>query len=140
MESAIFISGALQTGQVSMRHEFLRSSELGALRFSELASASFKNESFGSYKSAHLTGPHCTEQFVKNATLPLRAVLCVRAYRKFTGLYDFALLAASTDEPLMSLQSRIDARGVSYANGMRVTRTFLEALSRAPSTTGTRKP
>ena len=40
----------------------------------------------------------------------------------------------------MSLQSRIDARGVSYANGMRVTRTFLEALSRAPSTTGTRKP
>ena len=34
MESAIFISGALQTGQVSMRHEFLRSSELGALRFS----------------------------------------------------------------------------------------------------------
>jgi len=72
--------------------------------------------------------------------LPLRAVLCVRAYRKFTGLYDFALLAASTDEPLMSLQSRIDARGVSYANGMRVTRTFLEALSRAPSTTGTRKP
>lgn len=130
MESAIFISGALQTGQVSMRHEFLRSSELGALRFSELASASFKNESFGSDKSAHLTGPHCTEQFVKNATLPLRAVLCVRAYRKFTGLYDFALLAASTDEPLMSLQSRIDARGVSYANGMRVTRTFLEALSR----------
>ncbi|MGK5019448.1 S1 family peptidase [Janthinobacterium lividum] len=140
MESAIFISGALQTGQVSMRHEFLRSSELGALRFSELASTSFKNESFGSYKSAHLTGPHCTEQFVKNSTLPLRAVLCVRAYRKFTGLYDFALLAASTDAPLMSLQSRIDARGVSYANGMRVTRTFLEALSRAPATGGTGQP
>src|SRR5450830_1922453 len=136
MESAIFISGALQTGQVSMRHEFLRSSELGPLRFAELASASFKNESFGSYKSTNLTGPQCTEQFVKNATLPLRAVLCVRAYRKFTGLYDFALLAASADEPLMSLQSRIDARGVSYANGMRVTRTFLEALSRESS----RKP
>ena len=140
MESAIFISGALQTGQVSMRHEFLRSSELGALRFSELASASFKNENFGSYKSANLTGPHCTEQFVKNKTLPLRAVLCVRAYRKFAGLYDFALLAASTDEPLMNLQSRIDARGVSYANGMRATRTFLEALSRAPSTNSSRKP
>ena len=130
METAIFISGALQTGQVSMRHEFLRSSDLGALRFAELASNSFRNESFGSYKSAHLTGPHCTEQFVKNKTLPLRAVMCVRAYRKFAGLYDFALLAASTDAPLMSLQSRIDARGVSYANGLRVTRTFLEALSR----------
>lgn len=130
METAIFISGALQTGQISIRHEFLRSSELGALRFAELASTSFRNENFGSYKSAHLTGPHCTEQFVKNKTLPLRAVMCVRAYRKFAGLYDFALLTASTDEPLMSLQSRIDARGVSYANGLLVTRTFLEALSR----------
>jgi len=66
--------------------------------------------------------------------------MCVRAYRKFTGLYDFALLAASTDEPLMNLQSRIDARGVSYANGMRVTRAFLEALSRTPSPTGARQP
>lgn len=140
MESAIFISGALQTGQVSMRHEFLRSSELGALRFAELASTSFKNESFGNYKSAHLTGPHCTEQFVRNASLPLRALVCVRAYRKFPGLYDFALLAASTDEPLMNLQSRIDARGVSYANGLRVTRTFLEALSRTPSAKLAGKP
>jgi len=131
METAIFISGALQTGQISIRHEFLRSSELGALRFAELASTSFRNENFGSYKSAHLTGPHCTEQFVKNKTLPLRAVMCVRAYRKFAGLYDFALLTASTDAPLASLQSRIDARGVSYANGLRVTRTFLEALSRS---------
>src|SRR5471032_1435324 len=130
MESAIYISGALQTGQVSMRHEFLRSSDLGALRFAQLASTSFKNESFGSYKSTQLTGPQCTERFVKNASLPLRAVLCVRAYRKFPGLYDFALLAASTDEPLMNLQSRIDVRGVSYDNGMRATRTFLEALSR----------
>jgi hypothetical protein len=48
-------------------------------------------------KSANLTAP-LHEEFVKNKTLPLRAVLCVRAYRKFAGLYDFALLAASTDQ------------------------------------------
>jgi hypothetical protein len=29
----------------------------------------------------------------------------------------------------MSLQSRIDARGVSYENGLRLTRVFLESLS-----------
>jgi hypothetical protein len=68
--------------------------------------------------------------FVKNQTLPLRAVLCVRAYRKFTGLYDFALLTASTDESMMNLQSRMDARGVSYDNGMRATQAFLQALAR----------
>ncbi|WP_317205113.1 serine protease, partial [Janthinobacterium sp.] len=131
MESAIFISGSLQTGQISMRHEFLRSTTLGPVRFAELAGAAFKNEQFGNYKDAHLTGPSCTEQFVKNRSLPLRAVLCVRAYRKFAGLYDVALLTASTDSALMSLQSRFDARGVSYDNGLRGARVFLDALARA---------
>jgi hypothetical protein len=106
MESAIFVSGSLQTGQISIRHQFLRSTSLDKLRFAQLASASFKNEHFGSNKDSRLTGPNCTEDFVKNKDLPLRAVLCVRAYRKFAGLYDFALLTASTDQGLMSLQSR----------------------------------
>ncbi|SFU54048.1 S1 family peptidase [Pseudoduganella namucuonensis] len=130
MESAIFVSGSLQTGAIGIRHQFMRSAGLDRVRFAQLSSASFKNEGFGSNKDSRLTGPQCTEQFVRNATLPLRAVLCVRAYRKFDGLYDFALLTASTDEGLMNLQSRLDARGVSYENGMRTARAFLEALAR----------
>jgi S1-C subfamily serine protease len=132
MESAIFVSGSLQTGQLSIRHQFLRGAGLDKLRFAQLASASFKNEHFGNNKDARLTGPNCTEDFVKNKDLPLRAVLCVRAYRKFAGLYDFALLTATTDQGLMSLQSRLDARGVSYDNGMRLSRVFLESLALAP--------
>ncbi|QJD88879.1 trypsin-like peptidase domain-containing protein [Duganella dendranthematis] len=132
MESAIFVSGSLQTGQIAIRHQFLRSAGLDKLRFAQLASASFRNEHFGSNKDSRLTGPNCTEDFVKNKDLPLRAVLCVRAYRKFAGLYDFALLTASTDQGLMSLQSRLDARGVSYENGMRLSRVFLDSLSLKP--------
>lgn len=130
MESAIFVSGALQTGAIGIRHQFMRSAGLDRLRFAQLSSASFKNENFGDYKSGRLTGPQCTEMFVDNGKLPLRAVLCVRAYRKFDGLYDFSLLTSSTDDGLMNLQSRLDARGVSYENGMRATRGFLDALAR----------
>ncbi len=133
MESAIFVSGSLQTGQIAIRHQFLRSTGLDQLRFAQLASASFKNEHFGSNKDSRLTGPNCTEDFIKNKDLPLRAVLCVRAYRKFAGLYDFAVLTASTDQGLMSLQSRLDARGVSYENGLRLSRVFLDSLSLAPA-------
>ncbi|MYM40855.1 S1 family peptidase [Duganella qianjiadongensis] len=136
MESAIFVSGSLQTGQIAIRHQFLRSAGLDQYRFAQLASASFKNENFGNNKDSRLTAPQCTEDFVNNAKLPLRAVLCVRAYRKFAGLYDFALLTASTDHSLMSLQSRIDARGVSYDNGLRLTRAFLTALTHAPAPKG----
>jgi len=57
-------------------------------------------------------------------------VLCVRAYRKFAGLYDFALLTASTDNGMTSLQSRLDAHGVSYDNGLRLSRAFLTSLAR----------
>jgi len=132
MESAIFVSGSLQTGQISMRHQMLRATGLDQVRFAQLASGSFKNESFGSNKDSRLTGPACTEQFVKNKDVPMRAVLCVRAYRKFAGLYDFALLTATTDQALISLQSRIDARGVSYDNGLRLTRAFLESFALEP--------
>jgi len=130
MESSVFVSGSLQTGAIGIRHQFLRSTGLDAIRFAQLSSSSFKNESFGSYKDSRMTGPQCTEQFVTNGSLPMRAVLCVRAYRKFAGLYDFSLLTASTDDGMMNLQSRLDARGVSYDNGMRTARAFLEALAR----------
>jgi hypothetical protein len=130
MESAVFISETLQTGQISIQHQFIRSNKLNAARFAELAGATFKDVRFGGNKDTRLTAPSCTEQFVKNKTLPMRAVLCVRAYRKFAGLYNFGLLTASTDNGLMSLQSRLDARGVSYDNGLRLSRAFMEALEK----------
>lgn len=130
MDSAVFINERLQTGQVTMRHEFLSSKGLNTLRFSTLASASFTNENFGEPRDRNLTKPICTEQFVNNTQLPLRAVLCVRAYRKFEGLYDFALLTTSIDSSQKNLLSRIDASGVSYENGIRLTRVFLEAIAK----------
>ncbi|WP_082565160.1 serine protease [Duganella sp. Root1480D1] len=130
MESSLFVSGSLQTGQVQIQHQYMKSTGLDEVRFAVLSSNSFKNENFGSHKDKRLTGPMCTEQFVKNSTLPMRAVMCVRAYRKFDGLYDFALLTSSTDEGKMNLQSRLDARGVSYENGLRASRAFLESLAR----------
>ncbi len=130
MESAIFVSESQQTGHVSMTHQYVRSAKLDEMRFGALASTLFKADNLGTNKHVHLTGPICTEKFVKTRTLPLRAVTCVRAYRKFAGLYNFTLLTASTDDGRANLQSRLDVSGVSYANGMRTTRAFLEALGR----------
>ncbi|WP_370660736.1 S1 family peptidase, partial [Zemynaea arenosa] len=132
MESAIFISESQQTGRVSMSHQYVHSSTLDSARFAALASNLFKVENLGTNKDLRLTAPNCTEQFIRTKTLPMRAVMCVRAYRKFAGLYNFTLLTASTDAARESLQSRIDVAGVSYENGMRTTRAFLELLGRGP--------
>ncbi|NVN92780.1 MAG: trypsin-like peptidase domain-containing protein [Desulfuromonadales bacterium] len=130
MESSLFVSGEMQTGHMAIRHEYTRGTRLDALRFSNLVAKSFKREQFGSHKDRRLTGPVCTEQFVTNGKLPMRAVLCVRAYRKFAGLYDFALVTNTSDENLVNLQSRLDIKGVSYENGLRVSRLFLESIGR----------
>jgi serine protease Do len=130
MESAIYISESQQTGQVSMSHQYVRSNNLDQVRFANLASSLFKVENLGSNKDTRLTAPSCTEKFVKTRTLPLRAVMCVRAYRKFEGLYNFTLLTASTDDAYANLQSRLDLRGVSYENGLRTSQAFLNALGR----------
>jgi hypothetical protein len=39
-------------------------------------------------------------------------------------------MTATTDDAKASLQSRIDVSGVSYENGMRTARAFLESLGR----------
>ena len=72
----------------------------------------------------------CTEQFLDNKKLSMRAVICVRAYRNFEELYDFAVLTSTTDERLMNLESRLDVIGVSYENGLRVSKIFLESIGR----------
>lgn len=131
MEAAIYVSDTQQTGHVSMSHQYLRSASLQPLQFSALASSRFRVDRIGSSRDTRLTRPACSEQFVHTATLPVRAVLCVRAYRKFAGLYNFTLLTASTDDGQASLQSRLDLAGVSYENGTRATRAFLSALGRS---------
>lgn len=128
MESALYVSDKLKTGQVSLHHQLTVSRDLGALRFAKLTSRIFKKEGLGSNKNRHITGPSCTEEFLAIRELSLRAVLCVRAYRKFAGLYDFTVLASTTDETLMNLESRMDIKGVSYENGMRISGLFLESF------------
>lgn len=131
MEAAIYVSDTQQTGHVSMTHTWLRSSSMHPLQFAVLASSQFRVDRIGSSRDTRLTRAACSEQFVHTATLPVRAVTCVRAYRKFAGLYNFTLLTASTGDGQSSLQSRLDLAGVSYENGTRATRAFLSALGRS---------
>ncbi len=142
MESSIFVSGKLQTGHVAITHSFSKSKNLDALRFSIAMSDKFKNQIYAGNKQSNLTGPTCTEEFIKNdqlSQLSLRAVICARAYRKFAGIYDFRLITYSMDQDKEVLQSMLSAKGVSYDNGLRLTRQFLQMIGRKPVITATAK-
>lgn len=131
MESAIYISGELQTGFLSFSYELIRSKETNAFRFSRLLSKFFGGKIQSNHKGSETTEQMCSQEFINNEHLPMRAVLCFSAYRKFSDLYDVTLLTVTTDDDLMSLKSAYELKGVSYENGLQVAQLFLNSIALA---------
>lgn len=125
MDTRIFV-GDYNTGAISVRHESYDGSKLGPLRFAARYSASFRNESFTRLRPEHQTKPQCHEDFVDRDGLPLRAVVCLRAYKKLPQLYDVSVLVATLDNKVSGVQGRFDAQGLSFANAQRLARHYIE--------------
>jgi hypothetical protein len=131
MDSRIFVSGPLQTGFLTVRHEAYDGSRIGALRFADRYSASFHNEFVGTDDRLR-TAPRCAERTVANVAsggLPLRAVVCLRAYKKLEGLHDLAVLVATLDGSTAGVQGRFDAHGVSLASAQQLTQHYLDGFA-----------
>ncbi len=127
MDSRLFISNSMQLGHIAMRHEAYDGKRLGMLRFTDRYTKSFRNEGFGG-SSRQQTAPQCRESTVQGAGLPLRAVMCLRGYKKLPGLYDFSLLVATLDSPTAGAQGRFDGFGVSFANAGKLAAHYLQGF------------
>ncbi len=134
MDTRLFVSGSLSTGYVTVRHEAYDGQRIGALRFAQRYSQSFGNEFVG-HDERHRTAAQCVERSVQAGALdggaagrplPLRAVACLRAYKKLPGLYDLTVLVATLDGDVSGAQGRFDARGVSLASAQTLTRHYLD--------------
>lgn len=130
MDGRVFV-GDFTTGAISVRHESYDGSKLGPFRFASRYAQSFRNEGFVRLSSQHQTKPRCSEDYVDRDGLVLRAVTCLRAYRKLPDLYDVSVLVATLDAPQSGVQGRFDADGVSFANAQRLAKHYLDAFRRA---------
>ena len=139
MDTQIYVSGSLTTGAVTVRHETYDGRKLGTLRFASRYSASFANERFGGNGSRDRTAPQCHERYVDRDGLPLRAVLCMSAYKKLTGLYDVSVLVATVDAPRSGVQGRFDASGVSFENALKLSEHYMEGFGWTRSQTASRQ-
>jgi len=128
MDSYLFVSGRLTTGSVTVRYEAYDGHKLGILRFADRYSDSFKNEGFAG-SSQDRTPPQCHERYVDRDGLPLRAVLCMSAYKKLTGLYDVSVLVATVDASRTGVQGRFDASGVTFDNALKLSAYYLEGFA-----------
>lgn len=137
MDSQVFVSGALRTGHFAVRHEAYDGSRIGPLRFAQRYSASFQNEFVGNDDRLR-TAAQCVERTIDRAGLPLRAVVCLRAYKKLEGLHDLSVLVATLDQAQAGAQGRFDALGVSFDSAQRLARHYLDAYAWTAPKTGSR--
>ena len=131
MDSRIFIGGNQLLGHVVVRHEAYDGRRIGAIRFIDRYSRSFRNEPFGSATRLQ-SASHCIEDTVQGRDLPLRAVMCLRAHKKLPGLVDLSLLVATLDGTTQGVQGRFDAYGFSFANAQKLAAHYLGGFGVAP--------
>ena len=127
MDQAVYVTGSLLTGAITVRHEAYDGSKLGSLRFARVYTESFRNEHFFSGRSA--TAPQCKERTVDRNGLALRAVVCLSALKRFEGLFNLSVLATSVDHATQGVQGRLDARGVDFAGAMKLTEHYLQGFA-----------
>ncbi len=133
LQSSLYIEQSFNTGSVSWDHTFRFGDKLGGWRFSAWNARSFMTSSLlgqGNLKpTRYLTRPQCHEDFVTHNATTFRVAVCVRAHREFEGLFDMNVNASTVDHATEALSSSLDVRGVTFANGNRLLRSFLEASS-----------
>lgn len=129
IDSEVF-TGDGDVGGLGLRYEAYDAPRLNPWQFANTYSQSFANEPMRKRGNRVRTGFECREDFVAgDAKLPLRAVVCMSAYRKFSGLYDLTVLAVSVDQPRQGVLGRLNVSAVSFDNAQRLASHFLQGFS-----------
>jgi len=129
-DDAVYISGDQSSGVVRYRHNVLTSRTLNRFQFYSLYSTHFATHYalfFGNEQE--VTRFLCETDSVKNGRAVLRVAFCVRAYRKFPGLYDAVMKTAVLGDAGAGAESSLAISGVSFENAKRFARRYLEAIS-----------
>jgi len=122
------VAGDFSTGMVRLSYEAYDAPTLGAARFARTYSQSFGNEPFLKRGNGRQTAVECTERYVDQGSLPLRAVICMSAYRKLRSLYDMTVLVATVNQPTRGVLGRLDVRGVAFDNNLKLADHYLQAF------------
>ena len=139
LDSYLF-AGDTTTGLIQLRYEAYDAPKLGALRFSQLYGQSFANERFATQGTRGMTAAECSERTIDRPGMVMRAVVCMSAYRKLLGLYDVSVLVASLNRPTQGVQGRMDVRGISFDNGLKLVAQYLDGFKWEGSASGDAGP
>ena len=78
--------------------------------------------------TSEMTPHECRDDYVSGAKHVYRVAVCLTAFKKFEGVYNFTVNATQVDDPRERMLSTLSLHGVSFDNGQRLSRMFLERL------------
>jgi serine protease Do len=125
----LFLAGDQSTGVIELQHEMISTRKLNSSQFFSLYTSIFTNDNTPSGEEEHVTSWRCGTRNVRNSALPMRAVLCLRRYRKLGELYDGVLKIAILGRGDSGLVSTLTMSGVTFENVDRLARRYLERVS-----------
>jgi len=119
------------TGQVVLKHRLYEAKSLGSVQLYRRAGQGFsrdEHDSTGDEEEFH-TSWSCDARVFTQGGSRLKSHLCMRAYKKIDGVYDYVLRAMTFDDPKATVVSELQLYGFSVANAEKLQQRFLEAIS-----------
>jgi serine protease Do len=125
----IFLDDDQTTGGVTLNHELISTRTLNAARFFSLYTKSFINDNSPSGTEEYVTSWKCRTRNVRNGDATMRAVLCLRRYRKLGTLYDGYLKLAMLGRSDVGLVTTLTMTGVTFENVDRLSSRYLRLVA-----------
>ncbi len=130
-KAGLYLQQGLYAGDIRFSHAVLSTEKLGAWRFAKRLSG--QAASGGSYGSKRHVAPYaCQDRNVALKGFEAHTLMCVRAYRKLEGLYDFTLRVVSLNGDSQGFVSQLDIFGLDFDAGVDFARRYLAAMEWAP--------
>jgi hypothetical protein len=125
----LFLSAEQSSGIVELTHQLITSKELPRSRFYAAYEGQLQAGLNGDDASPEeVTSYRCSTRNVQGKTITLRAVVCLRRYRKLTGLYDAIIKTATLGPSNAGLVTTLTLSGVSAQNVERLTAKLLRSI------------
>ena len=122
----IYINSYINTGTIRYTHIHFEDKKMGKFRFYNLIGSYFGSPSTSlSSSKDDFSEYSCKTDYVVHHTIKFKAAFCLRQYKKFEGLYDMVLTAATLNEDDKSLVTTLVLSGVSYDNAVSFSKHYL---------------
>lgn len=128
-EDGIFLDADQSTGTLTVRHQLVVTKSLNQSRFFALYTTLFGTDNSPPGTKEYVTSWECATRNVRTTALPMRAVLCLRRYRKLGELYDGFLQVATLGKHDTGLVSTLNVTGATFDNVSRLTDRFLRSIT-----------